>query len=103
MRVTELKKCAGCGKIPTAGHTTFHVLTHDRAVVDVETARTVAELELAFRGATDLAEAFAPDPEIIKLMGDADPATKSTLHVCEACAFDKSLWELLWDLPEGGA
>ncbi len=104
MKATDIQPCVTCGKSPIgAGRITFHTVTLDRAVLDANAARSLAGLSMHFASNFALAEVMAPDPHVVKLMGDQDPSTRRTVHVCEDCAMHVSLWEIhvsLWEIIE---
>lgn len=95
MKAREIKPCIVCGKHPLKAFgrsVTFHVVTFDRALLDVRAARATVGLDIHFGGAPGLADIFSPDPEVVKLQ----PELQATAVVCEECMADKSL-AVVWE------
>jgi hypothetical protein len=96
MKAAEIRKCGGCGRHPLhqeeGRYLTFHEVTIQRAVIDPRAVRQIHGIDTYFGGGHGLlAEMFAPDPHVVKTPEEL----QVKLHVCEPCATDMTIWELL--------
>lgn len=88
MKLSELKPCAVCGGklVPI-----WYVLRISQAMLKPNAANTVLGLRQMFGGSIALAEAMAPEPDCVLVMGDQEPLLMDEIHVCQACFLEKSL------------
>lgn len=91
MRLSELKPCAACnGKLVRPGVIQWYVLRMSTALVKPQAFNQVAGLTQMFHGALGIAEAMAPDADVVAIIGD-DPRSGGwmELHVCFDCYVSK--------------
>lgn len=89
MKLSELKPCAACkGKLVPI----WYVVRVTQAMVNASVANEVLSLVMRF-GANDaglaVAEAMAPEPDCVMILGDKEKALMTELHICQSCFIDK--------------
>lgn len=88
MKLSELKPCAVCnGKITPI----WYVLRISQAIIKPNAANTVLGLRQMFGGSIALAEAMAPEPDCVLVMGDQEPSLMHEVFVCQACFLERPL------------
>lgn len=97
MKLSELRVCDGCGgPLLRPPEIQVHVVRVTSGIVVPTACNQVLGLARIYHGALKLAEAMAPDPEVVKLIGDQEGATWDELLLCFACfCSKKSLAELV--------
>lgn len=87
MKLSEIRPCDNCGgKIAPL----FYVLRISQAMF-MPSTNEVLGLTQCFRGALALAEAMAPEPEVVMVLGDEDKALQTELFICQECLTMKAL------------
>ena len=71
MKLSELHPCDGCGgPLLKPGQIQFYVIRSTSALVSPRAFNEVRGLSTYFQGALGLAEVFAPEPDVVKLVAD---------------------------------
>lgn len=88
MKLSELKPCAACkGKITPI----WYVVRISQAMLKPQAANGVLGLCQMFGGSLALAEAMAPEPDCVLVMGDKEPSLMTEINVCQQCFLMKPL------------
>lgn len=98
VKASEVTMCHACGKHPLqsgvtgAPSITFFRLTSERFMLDQRAAQQLVGLDAYFGGGHPLlAEVFTPQPDVYV----TNPGLKDTLIVCDSCAAEYPIFELL--------
>jgi hypothetical protein len=95
VKLSELRQCDGCGgPLVNPPNIRFDVVRLSAAVVIPSAANQVLGLTQVFHGALKLAETMAPEPEVVKLLGDESSDGWDELLLCSDCYFGPSLGRL---------
>lgn len=95
MKGSELRPCDGCGGSLLVPHMTqFYVVNSSAAMIDQRAMQQTGGLAMMFGGATALAEMFSPNPEIVMVLGEKDPALMTEMLICFNCYTQKPLAEI---------
>ena len=95
MKLSELRPCDSCdGPLRTPMNAGFYVVRSSLAIFKPAAANQVLGLTQIFQGALGLAEAMAPDPDVVLVAGDEQPELLEELLICGECYLGKPL-----DLP----
>lgn len=87
MKLSELRPCDSCdGPLIKPGFATFYVVEVSQALLVPHAGNQVLGLTQMFRGSVALAEVFAPEPDVVNVMGDEDPELSTELLLCPECA-----------------
>lgn len=87
MKLSELKPCAVCkGKLTPI----WYVVRISMAMLKPTAANGVLGLQQML-GSLALAEAMAPEPDCVLVMGDEEPALMTEINVCQQCFLMKPL------------
>ena len=79
MKLSDVRPCDVCGgKVSPL----FYVLRVSQAIFNAQAANEVLGLTTMVGGSLDLAEAMAPQPEVIMVLGDEVPALMTEFVVC---------------------
>lgn len=84
MKLSQIRACDSCAGVLAPGGT-FYVLRTSLALVIPQAHRQVLGLMTMFNGALSLAEALAPDSEVVKVAGDENAVLMSEFLVCPKC------------------
>jgi hypothetical protein len=88
MKLSELKPCAVCkGKIAPF----WYVVRFSMAMISPHAANGVMGLTQMFGGNLALAEAMAPEPDCVKVLGDEEPDLMTEVNICQECFLMKPL------------
>jgi hypothetical protein len=82
MKLSELKPCDNCGKIPQA---ISYILRSSMIFPNPTAARQTLGLATIFGGNLGLAEIFSPEPEVMKIAGDENPELWNEILLCQNC------------------
>ena len=85
MRLSELRPCDNCGGVLHQGGI-FYVLRFSIAVINAMKANQVLGLTQMLGGALGLAEAMAPEDDVVAVGMDEDPELKTEWLLCPACS-----------------
>lgn len=80
MKLSDLRPCDKCGARMSGP---FYVIRVSQAMV-MPSAQQQVGLALML-GSLALAEAMGPDPDVVKVFGDENPALMTELHLCQEC------------------
>lgn len=86
MKLSEIRPCDNCGK-PIAP--VFYVLRISQAFFTPATNQMLG-LNHMFHGALALAEAMAPESDVIKIFGDEDKSLMTEILLCQECVLYRS-------------
>lgn len=70
----------------------FYVLRVSQAAFNAQAANEVLGLTGMFGGSLDLAEAIAPQPEVVMVLGDEVPALMTEFVICQTCFLLRPLY-----------
>jgi len=94
MKLSELRQCDGCGgPLVQAPNIRFDVIRWSPAVVIPTAANQVLGVTQILQGALKLAETMAPEPDVVKLLGD-EGAGWTELLLCFTCSVHPRLARL---------
>lgn len=82
MKLSQLRPCDKCGG---SINPTFYVVRSSQAMILANHANTVMGLSQMFRGNLALAEAMAPQPEVVVVLGDEDKNLQNEIILCQRC------------------
>ena len=86
MKLSDLRPCDACGgKLKSDMAAGFYVVRFSLAMFKPQAANQVLGLTQIFQGALRLAEAMAPEADVVMVCGDEEPALMTELLVCMDC------------------
>lgn len=95
MKGSELRPCDGCGGTLLVPHVgLFYVVNASAAMIDRQAFQATDGLATIFGGAMKLAEVFSPNPEIVTVLGEKEPALMTKMLLCFNCYTSKPLAEI---------
>lgn len=92
MKLSELRPCDACGgKLKSDMAAGFYVVRFSLAIFKPQAVNQVLGLTQMFGGALGLAEAMAPESDVVIVAGDQEPQLMNELLVCMDCFLMKPL------------